>query len=49
MNFVLTDSNYKRIKVNGELSPCFEYPAQCDRFISNILGGSKYVKIVKVK
>jgi len=49
MSYILLDGLGKRVKVNGELSPVFEYPQQARKYIAKILGNSPIVKIWKVK
>jgi len=47
--FVIIGINGARIKRKGETTPVFEYPRQAEVYIDKYLGGSKYVKIHKVK
>jgi len=47
--FVIIDSDGFRIKRKGVITPAFEYVRQAEVYIDKYLGGSKYIKIKKVK
>jgi len=40
MVYVIADSTKNRIRINGELTPTFEYPTQAERYIEKYLPGS---------
>ena len=47
--YIIVDSDYKRVKKNGEYIQPFDYPIQADKYIDKYLGGSKYLKPHRIK
>ena len=49
MNYIIVNKSNKRVRdLSGKITPVFEYPKQCQNFISKRLRGSEYLKWKKI-
>lgn len=46
--YILINSSGKRLSINGQYTPVFDYPVQAETYINRILGGSPSIKIHKI-
>jgi len=45
---IIYKKNYRRVRIDGVLTPVFDYPTQALKYIDLYLQGSKYLTVYEV-